>query len=110
MLRVVRKPQLVSDIGKFLEKVTLCFETTSYVSCNYSISCFHFQIQFVLVSTHIVIQTYSSQCPMHGGTYWIGLSNLVLFGILFADFYRKRYGLGVSTEKVLFACVSRRDD
>ncbi|XP_028177946.1 elongation of very long chain fatty acids protein 4-like [Ostrinia furnacalis] len=48
-------------------------------------------IQFVLVIGHVVIQTYTSECPMHASSYWIGLSNLALFICLFTDFYKKRY-------------------
>ncbi|CAH2090478.1 unnamed protein product [Euphydryas editha] len=48
-------------------------------------------IQFVLIFTHVVIQTYTSQCPMSTITYWVGISNLMLFTCLFIDFYNKRY-------------------
>ncbi|XP_052742276.1 elongation of very long chain fatty acids protein 7-like [Bicyclus anynana] len=53
-------------------------------------------VQFMLIITHIVIQTSTSPCPVSVVSYWVGISNLIIFMWLFTDFYRKRYIKGVS--------------
>lgn len=40
---------------------------------------------------HVVIQTYTSPCPMSRVFYWVGVANLVIFMWLFMDFYKKNY-------------------
>ncbi|KAM3957796.1 very long chain fatty acid elongase 7 [Aphomia sociella] len=66
-------------------------------------------IQFVLVMLHIVVQTYTSECPIHGGTYWVGLANIVLFIFLFVDFYNKRYRTRCNKKFIEFLCAKRVD-
>ncbi|XP_050344606.1 elongation of very long chain fatty acids protein 7-like [Nymphalis io] len=60
-------------------------------------------LQFVLIFTHVVIQTYTSECPMSSVTYWVGIFNLSLFICLFTDFYNKRYR--AKLKDTSFACT-----
>ncbi|XP_072949170.1 very long chain fatty acid elongase 7-like [Epargyreus clarus] len=68
-------------------------------------------IQFFLVIAHIVVQTYTSQCPMHIGSYVVSLANLALFICLFTDFYYKRYkDKGVTIKPIGLACCKQDID
>ncbi|XP_059062788.1 elongation of very long chain fatty acids protein 4-like [Achroia grisella] len=61
-------------------------------------------VQFILVIAHLLVQTYTSKCPMLGITYWIGLANLFLFILLFTDFYNKRYRARCNKKLIEFIC------
>ncbi|XP_004928326.1 elongation of very long chain fatty acids protein 7 isoform X1 [Bombyx mori] len=61
-------------------------------------------IQFLLIMIHVMIQTHITDCPMHAGTYWLGLSNIVLFIFLFMDFYNKKYRTGTPVDNLKIVC------